>query len=286
MCPRECGANRLVSRGFCGADAHVRVAKSMLHQWEEPCICAGGGAGAIFFTGCPLGCVYCQNAAINRGGGDICEGDALAALMESLVVRGACCIDLVSPTQYSRQLLTPLRKFKAKLPDVPVVWNTGGYDSVGTLALLEGVVDIYLTDFKYASPGLAAKYSRAADYPDVAAAALGEMCRQLPRCEFDGAVMRRGVIVRHLVLPNCRRDSMAVLERVRAVAGTANVRLSLMSQYTPDFAPDSCPELGRRLTTFEYRSVLDYADALGFDGWMQGKSSATANFTPDFEVNG
>ncbi len=272
-----------MSHGRCHADDMVRAAKIMLHRWEEPCICGGSGAGAIFFTGCPLGCVYCQNGSISRG--ELC-GKAytvreLADAMLSLQEEGACCIDLVSPTQYTPQILDALDLIRGKLT-IPVVWNTGGYEKPDCIRQLDGYVDIYLTDFKYASSEISAKYSRAPDYPQYAAASLREMYSQVGAARYDGEMMVRGVIVRHLVLPGSRNDSIAVMRRIADCVPVSGIVLSLMRQYTPDFLAADIPALRRRVTSFEYDTVLDAAHTLGFVGYSQDKASADSSFTPEF----
>lgn len=302
LCPRECGVNRLAGEsGICGGGADVQVSKVMLHRWEEPCISGyrgeaePGGSGAVFFAHCSLGCLYCQNRDISRrdsAAGRCLSADALADTFLSMQERGAYNLNLVSPTHYAAQIAEALEKAKNAGLTLPVVWNTGGYESAAVLASLEGLVDIYLTDFKYADPALAGLLSRAQDYPDRAAEALAVMAAQTGSVVFDEkGMLRRGVILRHLCLPGCRKDSIAVLRRAASVVDPATVRLSLMRQYTPDFLAEylsACPTEGipksllRRVTAFEYQSVLDEAVALGFDGYTQEKESAVRQYTPDF----
>lgn len=288
MCPRRCGADRDAGeRGVCGAGREISVARTMLHPWEEPCLTARGAAGAIFFSGCPLGCVYCQNRAISRPradgtlAGEAWDEDRLAREMLSLQAAGAGCINLVSPTQYARRILDALRTVKARL-SIPVVWNTGGYETVETVAACAGLVDIFLTDMKYGTAAPAARYSRAPDYPAAAAAALGEMVRQIGAPVWAGDALARGVIVRHLILPGGRHDSEAALELTARTVPPDSVVLSLMRQYTPDFAPREEKALCRRVTTFEYESVREAALRLGFSGYGQDAASARASYTPDF----
>lgn len=283
-CPRRCGVDRSVARGRCRAPEGFLVARAALHMWEEPPISGTRGSGTIFFGGCNLGCVYCQNRAIRDGEyGVILTPDQLIASAVSLVEEGAHNINLVTPSHYIRALVPVLEELRHRL-SVPIVWNSSGYESAESLRMLDGLVDIYLPDFKYASPQLAARYSNAPDYPEVAEAALLEMLRQrgAPRFDNDG-MMQSGVIVRHLVLPSHRKESIATMERLAEILPPADIRLSLMSQYTPDFVDaDRFPALARRVTSFEYQSVLERAIALGFDGYFQGRTSATADFTPDF----
>ena len=283
-CPRRCGVDRSVARGHCRAPEGFLVARAALHMWEEPPISGTCGSGTIFFGGCNLGCVYCQNRASRDGElGAILTPDQLIASAVSLVEEGAHNINLVTPSHYIRALVPVLEELRHRL-SVPIVWNSSGYESAESLRMLDGLVDIYLPDFKYASPQLAARYSNAPDYPEVAEAALREMLRQrgAPRFDNDG-MMQSGVIVRHLVLPSHRKESIATMERLAKILSPADIRLSLMSQYTPDFVDaDRFPALARRVTSFEYQSVLERAITLGFDGYFQGRTSATADFTPDF----
>ena len=284
LCPRRCGVDRAASRGFCGEGALPRVAKVMLHRWEEPCICAGGGAGAIFFSGCSLKCVYCQNRAVSRGlVGEEYSVEKLAETMLGLQRRGADCIDLVTPTHFAGAIIEAVALAKSGGLRLPVVWNTSGYETAETIAKLDGTADIYLTDFKYASPALAEKYSAAPDYPAAALAALKAMAAQTGAPAFEGGMLRRGVIMRHLVLPGAWRDSVEVLRLAADAVGAKNVLLSLMAQYVPDFADaEKFPELRRRITTYEYNKAAEEAEKLGFDGWFQERGSATKDYTPLF----
>lgn len=282
LCPRGCYADRTVSLGYCGEGNRARVAKAMLHRWEEPCISGKNGSGAIFFSGCSLKCVYCQNSAISRRGkGELFSEHQLAELMLDLQAQGAQNINLVTPTHFANVIRKGIDIARSGLT-VPIVWNTSGYETVQAVAALEGYVDIFLTDFKYASRELSARYSAAPDYPDVAAKALAEMVSLTGKPQFDGALLKKGVILRHLVLPGCYRDSIAVLRRVAELVGTEGVILSLMAQYTPDFLQEGYAELARRITTYEYEKVADEARALGFDGYFQERSAASCSFTPDF----
>ncbi len=295
ICPRKCGVDRSSGEmGFCRASDELTVAKIMLHKFEEPCICRGAGAGAIFFSGCNMGCIFCQNRDISHSvKGDVMSISELEKEIFSLAERGASCIDLVTPTHYSHKLLPLLEKVKPKL-SIPIVWNSGGYESAETLRLFDGLVDIYMPDFKYYSSELSTLYSSAPDYAKIALAAISEMIRQVgkPRYdETDSARLLSGVIMRHLILPSHRQDSINVLKLVESEIGAKNVILSLMGQYTPDFYLEYEKECGncdklkalrRRLTSFEYDSVLAAAEKLGFDGFMQDISSADSKYTPEF----
>ncbi|MBR6651226.1 MAG: radical SAM protein [Clostridia bacterium] len=286
VCPRECGANRYKNKGYCGEGADIRVSKIMLHHFEEPVISGKSddlrGSGAIFFSGCPLHCVYCQNNAISHGGkGSILSTAQLADEMLRLEAMGAYNINLVTPTHFTPQIIDALDIAKPKLT-IPVVFNTGGYEKAETITALDGYADIFLTDFKYGTSEMAKKYSAAPDYPQIAASALSQMFRITGEPVFKDGLMKKGIILRHLVLPGGRHDSVAALRLASESVPTDKIILSLMRQYTPEFTPDSFKELKRRITTFEYNFVLNEAISLGFDGFSQDSSSATAVFTPDF----
>ena len=287
LCPRACGVDRESRLGFCASPEDAAVSRVSLHMWEEPPISGERGSGTIFFSGCNLRCVFCQNKAISRGAADakIYGADALAELFLSVEEMGAHNINLVTPTHFVSTVSKALEKVKSRL-SIPVVYNSSGYELASSLRMLDGLVDVYLPDLKYASGELAAKYSSAPDYPEIAKAALREMYRQTGAVAFDEAGMiTRGVIVRHLVLPSHRKDSIAVLDTLAELLPIKDIRLSLMSQYTPEFATDcDFRELHRRVTTFEYNSVLDHAFSLGFEGYFQHRSSASASYTPDFSA--
>ncbi len=281
LCPRMCGADRSAGAGLCGGGESVRIAKIMRHMWEEPCIVGNSGTGAVFFSGCSLGCVYCQNKDISRqASGEIYGTEALAALFSGLGDSGAATLDLVTPSHYAPQIDIALGLCDVK---IPVVYNVGGYERAETVRLFMGRADVFLTDFKYGSAETGGRYSNAPDYPEVAAAALAEMYRTVgdPVYGEDG-VLRRGTVLRHLVLPGERRDSVKALELAASAVPPEKVILSLMRQYTPGFAPAEYRNLGRRVTTFEYEYVLDAAVEMGFAGYSQGADAATADFTPDF----
>ena len=288
LCPRMCGKDRAASElGFCGEGDTMRIARYSLHAWEEPPISGERGSGTIFFSGCNLRCEFCQNMAISRGSqkGFEASEERLREIIFELVQMGAENINLVTPTHFADKIANVLSKIKAELP-IPVVYNSSGYENIETLKMLDGLVDVYLPDFKYFSNEIAAKYSSAQNYRENAERAICEMYRQVGGCEFDKrGMLVRGLIVRHLVLPTCRRDSMAVLSRLAELIPKKDFYISLMSQYTPDFAKNvSSPhtELHRKITSFEYTSVLAHASELGLLGFCQDKSSSTRDFTPDF----
>ena len=295
-CPRRCSVDRSELRGFCGASDKIAVSRIALHEWEEPSISGSHGSGTIFFAGCNLRCVFCQNKVISASPTAFSEArclsvDELADAMLALQRAGAHNVNLVTPTHFVPQIAEALRKAKARL-EIPVVYNSSGYESVDSLRSLSGLVDVYLPDLKYFSSELSGKYSAAPDYFEVAAKAICEMYRQTGEAVFNTEtvdkreveLIKRGVIVRHLVLPGCRKDSLRLVEELSYIVPSDGVRLSLMRQFTPDFVDgERYPELKRRLTSFEYESVVKRATELGFDGYTQGADAASAAFTPDFE---
>lgn len=288
LCPRKCGADRYTGTGFCGMGAVTAAAKASLHKWEEPCISYKNGAGTVFFSGCSLRCVYCQNHEISseRFGKELPES-SLADVFLRLQDIGADNIELVTPTHFVPHIVYTLEKIRHKLT-IPVVYNTGGYELVSTLKMLDGLVDIYLPDIKYFSPELASRYSAAPDYFEHAAEAVREMIRQAGELRFnDEGGLVRGTVIRHLVLPGCRHDSMRIMEWIAENTSPEQVLVSIMNQYTPfDFVPESFPELKRRVTKMEYNSVVRRASELGLDGFTQEKSSADAGYVPDFDLSG
>lgn len=283
MCPRECGVDREEKRGFCASPEGFRVARAALHFWEEPCISGRNGSGTVFFSGCNLKCVFCQNNEISlKNKGVEISGKKLVEIFERLIEAGAENINLVNPTHYALQLKELLEGWKCP---VPVVYNCGGYESVETLKALEGLVDIYLPDFKYIRPEKAGKYSAAPDYPSRAKAALGEMLRQRSECVFDGGIMKKGVIVRHLVLPANTNSAVEIIDYFRHNLGGAY--LSLMAQYTPCGNLEKFPEINRKLTKREYEKVVSYAADSGLQNvFVQELSSAGENYIPPFDFTG
>ena len=278
LCPRQCGVDRLAGeRGYCGAPGEALVAKAMLHKWEEPVLAGNGGSGAIFFGGCTLGCTYCQNQAISGAPvGNPMDSAALRQLMEDLIAQGAENIDLVTPTHY---LPTILPALTPKLP-VPVVYNCGGYERVETLRALAGKVDIYLPDLKYADASLGKALSGAADYFEVATAAIKEMVRQVGAPQWDGEKLRSGVIVRHLILPGFVETSLKVLDWLGETFAPGEILVSLMRQYTP--MPGLAAPLDRRVTEDEYQAVLSWMMLNDLEGFTQEAEAADVGFIPDF----
>ena len=285
LCPRRCGVNRNAgARGFCGAGSAVRVARTMLHRWEEPCLVGAHGAGAVFFAHCTLRCVYCQNHAISHEGrGREIATEELASVFLSLAAEGAATLDLVTPTHYTPQILSALTQARAKGLTLPVVWNTSGYETTENIARLAGTVDIYLPDLKYATEESGRLYSCAPDYAAVVWDALAAMVAQVGSVQFapDGRLLS-GVLVRHLVLPGHRHESIALVRRLWETFGDA-IQLSLMRQYTPLYRAAEFPPLHRRLTTFEYESVVAAARELGMERvYVQGAEAVGAQYVPDF----
>lgn len=286
QCPRRCGVDRARGEyGVCGTSDRIRIARAALHLWEEPAVSGTRGSGTIFFSGCNLRCVYCQNKEVSHGakGRDITPSQ-LADKMLDLQSQGAHNINLVTPTHYATQIIQALTSVRHRL-FIPVIYNTSGYERTETIDKLSGLVDVYMPDLKYYSANLSRDYSGAADYFVVARAAILRMQQQVGKPQMDeNGLIRRGVIVRHLVLPGCRKDSIELMHQLGRMFSPGDILLSLMSQYTPDFAMGSVFEnLHRRVTTLEYESVLREALRLNFDGFYQGKSSATAAYTPDFD---
>ncbi len=278
LCPRECGVNRSAGElGYCRCPDRALVAKTMLHAWEEPALSPKGKSGAIFFGGCTLGCKYCQNRAISGGPlGKEADAAQLRAVMEDLIAAGAENIDLVTPTHFLPTLLPAL---EPKLP-VPVVYNCGGYERAETLRALEGKVDIYLPDLKYADNGLARTLSGAPDYFEVATAAIREMVRQVGAPRWEGEKLKKGVIIRHLILPGHVDNSLKILDWIGENFAPGQVLVSLMRQYTP--MGGLAAPLDRRVTDEEYDSVLSWMFLNDLEGFTQEDSAADHQYIPDF----
>ena len=285
LCPRSCHVDRTGGvSGYCGQGERVKVARASLHMWEEPCISGVEGSGTVFFSGCPLKCVYCQNQSIALGS----KGRELTVLQLSrlfllLQEKGANNINLVTPTHFVPQIAEALRSAKNRGLSIPVVYNTSAYERVDTLQLLDGLIDIYLPDLKYYSSELAARYSNAPDYFQYASIAIAEMVRQAGTPEFEDGLMKRGVIIRHMIIPGCTRDSKAIIRYLSETYGD-QVYLSIMNQYTPPKDMERFPEIGRRVTPREYGRVIDYAIDLGIEkAFIQEGETAKESFIPDFD---
>ena len=287
LCPRRCGALRDETQGLgrCRMPSVPVAARAALHHWEEPPISGSRGSGTIFFSGCSLGCVFCQNQEIShRDFGKVVSLERLVQICDELITQGAHNINFVNPTHFSHAVRALL--IRHPLP-VPVVWNSGGYDRAETLRALEGLVDIYLPDLKYLDPDTAGRYSAAPDYPEMAAAAIREMVRQTGPCQFDGdGLLRRGTVIRHLILPGQVEQAKRVMDWVSREFPRGTVLFSLMSQYTPWGDLSACPELNRRLRPGEMRAAREYMENLGLDGFTQERTSAREEYTPPFDLTG
>ncbi len=288
LCPRRCGADRKTSSGYCGCGSGIKLARAAPHFWEEPCISGTRGSGTIFFSGCGLKCCYCQNYKISgEGFGREVTEERLARILLELQEKGVHNINLVTASQYLPGILRALDIAKLAL-HIPIVWNTGGYERIEAIRALEGYIDIYLPDIKYFSPQLSQEYSKAKDYFDITSAAVKEMIEQTGAVEYDAqGVMLRGVIIRLMVLPGHREDSIAILRWISDNLPKGRYLLSLMSQYTPVYKASEHSGINRRVTTFEYDSVVNEALKLGLDnGFIQQRSSAKKEYTPRFDLEG
>lgn len=282
ICPRHCNVDRSVNLGFCQSPDSFRVARAALHFWEEPCISGKEGSGTVFFSGCNLKCVFCQNNEISaENKGVEISDDKLISIFENLISQGANNINLVNPTHYAKRLAKVLGRWKSP---VPIVYNSSGYEEVETLKALDGLIDIYLPDLKYIRAEKAMRYSKAADYFEKASAALLEMRRQVED-KFDGDIMKSGMIIRHLILPQNTNSSIAVLDFIKS--NFPNTFVSLMAQYTPCGDLSEFPEINRKITKREYEKVVNYAFDNSFDKlFIQELSSADKSFIPKFDFTG
>lgn len=309
LCPRNCRANRSEGQtGFCGQTDEIKAARAALHMWEEPCISGTHGSGTVFFSGCTLRCVYCQNASIANGSvGKIISAERLSEIFLELQSQGASNINLVTPTQFVPRIAQALEHARTHGLKLPIVYNTGSYEHVETLRYMDGLVDIYLPDLKYFSSVLSLRYSHAEDYFAVASKAIAEMVRQVGEPEFASAdadssgtsssvtgdndegimpLMTHGVIVRHLVLPGCIEDSKKIMEYLHTTYGS-RIYISIMNQYTPLVRLKDYPELNRKITQKEYDTVVDYAISLGVEnGFIQEGNTAEESFIPPFNLTG
>ena len=292
LCPRECGADRTRGRaGRCGVGSGILIARAALHFWEEPCISGNAGSGAVFFTGCSLGCIYCQNAPISGVGHEMLGREVTITQLGDIFLRlqdkqHASNINLVTASHYIPQTAAALLYAKRKGLRIPVVYNSSGYEKADSLRMLEGLVDVYLPDFKYIDPELAFQYSRARDYPDRVREALAEMFRQTGPVRFSDGMVTRGVIVRHLLLPGHVKDAKAIVKELHDTYADA-VCISLMNQYTPMEALRNDPLLGRKVTAREYRRLIDYAIETGVEnGFIQEGATAEESFIPAWNEEG
>lgn len=282
LCPRHCNADRESSLGFCKAPEAFRIARASLHYWEEPCISGKNGSGAVFFSGCNLKCAFCQNSEISISGKGVEVSDEkLISIFENLIEQGAENINLVNPTHYALRLAKVLSKWKSP---VPIVYNSSGYEEVEAIKMLDGLVDIYLPDLKYIRPEKSLRYSRAENYFEKASKALIQM-RKSVKDSFDGEIMKSGMIVRHLILPQNTNSSIEILNWLKS--NIPDTYISLMSQYVPCNDLSRLPEINRKITEREYDKVVNYALELGFDkAFIQKLSSADKDFIPAFDFTG
>lgn len=289
LCPRECHVDRTAGKkGYCRASGELVVARAALHMWEEPCISGEEGSGTVFFSGCPLGCVYCQNHNISKGlAGKIISTERLGEIFLELQAKGANNINLVTPSHYVLHIIEALDISRNKGLTVPIVYNCSGYEKTETLRLLEGYIDIYLPDFKYMSEEPAVKYSNSKNYFAVAAMALEEMVRQVKEAKFDDrGIMQSGVIVRHLTLPGYLEDSKRIIKYLHETYGD-RIYISIMNQYTPIKKHKLYPELNRTITEEEYKDLVDYAIEIGLEkGFIQEGETALESFIPEFNGEG
>lgn len=289
LCPRKCGINRSTGQtGVCGVSSEIKVARAALHYWEEPCISGKRGSGAVFFSGCSLHCVFCQNREISDGkAGKVISKERLSDIFMELADKGANNINLVTPGQYIPDIVWAVNDAKSRGMKLPIIYNTSGYENVTELKLLEGIVDVYLPDFKYMDSTLSAMYSRAKDYPSVAKQALSEMVRQQPDVVIDDAtgLIQKGVIVRQLLLPGHVNDAKAVLKYLYDTYHD-HVYISMMSQFTP-IALKDYPEINRKVTRREYERLVDYALEIGItNAFIQEGDVAKDSFIPAFDCEG
>lgn len=289
LCPRKCGINRSTGQtGVCGVSAEIRVARAALHYWEEPCISGKKGSGAVFFSGCSLHCVFCQNREISDGkAGKVISKERLSDIFLELKAKGANNINLVTSGQYIPDIVWAVNDARSRGMKLPIVYNTSGYEDAKELKLLDGIVDVYLPDFKYMDSALSAKYSRAKDYPSVAKQALSEMVRQQPRVVIDDAtgLIQRGVIVRQLLLPGHVNDAKAILKYLHDTYQNS-IYISMMSQFTP-IALKDYPEINRTVTRREYERLIDYAIKIGItNAFIQEGDVAKDSFIPAFDCEG
>ena len=289
LCPRKCGINRRTGQtGVCGVSSEIKVARAALHYWEEPCISGKKGSGAVFFSGCSLHCVFCQNREISDGKeGKVISKERLSDIFMELADKGANNINLVTPGQYIPDIVWAVNDAKSRGMKLPIIYNTSGYENVTELKLLEGIVDVYLPDFKYMDSTLSAMYSRAKDYPSVAKQALSEMVRQQPDVVIDDVtgLIQKGVIVRQLLLPGHVNDAKAVLKYLYDTYHD-HVYISMMSQFTP-IALKDYPEINRTVTRREYERLVDYALEIGItNAFIQEGDVAKDSFIPAFDCEG
>lgn len=291
LCPRECHVNRNAGEiGYCGQPAALMAARAALHFWEEPCLSGANGSGAVFFSGCNLRCVYCQNYEIAHGlSGREITVSRLSDIFLELQERGAHNVNLVTPTHFVPQIITALETAKKQGLSIPIVYNTSAYEKTDTLKRLSGLVDIYLPDLKYFDSTLSSRYSHASDYFETAAAAISEMVRQTGAPVFTGdadSLMQKGVIVRHLLLPGCEQDTRRILHYLHSTYKN-DIYISIMNQYTPLSQVADIPQLNRKISSREYEKIIDYAISIGIEnGFIQEGETASESYIPPFDCEG
>lgn len=289
LCPRECGVDRTKgNKGTCGASNKMHAARAGLHMWEEPCLSGDNGSGTVFFSGCNMGCVYCQNKEIShKGKGIEISTEKLCEIFFELEEKGAHNINLVTGAHFLPQVLAAVTMAKARGINIPFVYNSSGYERVEALKRCDGLIDIYLPDFKYMDRKSGQKYSKVADYPDIAKAAIAEMVRQRPRCKFDKeGIMTEGVLVRHLMLPEGLSESKRIIKYLYETYGD-NIYISIMNQYTPVGDLNNFPELQKVVSQKDYDELIDYAIQLGVENaFIQEGAAAHESFIPDFSGQG
>lgn len=289
QCPRNCNTERKTGTGYCGVPEQLKVARAFLHMWEEPCISGTRGSGTIFFSGCNLKCVYCQNYRISQDNfGKVISIERLQEIIKELINKGAHNINLVNPSHYTDPIKRALASLKSSNDlTVPVVYNSNGYETVKALEAMKGLVDVYLPDMKYSTGVSSFKYSRAKDYPEVCGKAVLEMYRQVGSPVLDtNGIIRKGLIIRHLILPGYTKESMSVLDWISENL-PKSVYVSLMSQYTPFYAAEKHPEINRPITRKEYEKVVDHLYRLGLEeGYVQERQSSDMQYIPDFNLEG
>jgi len=289
ICPRKCNVDREFETGYCDVPEQPKIARAFLHMWEEPCISGTRGSGTIFFSGCNLKCVYCQNYKISQDNfGKLVTIERLKEIIKELVAKGAHNINLVNPTHYTDSIYKAIGDLKDKGElTVPVIYNSNGYEAVETLKTLEGIIDVYLPDVKYSTEETSFKYSKAKDYPEVSKKAVLEMYHQVGSPVLDdNGIIRKGLIIRHLILPGHTRESISVLDWISNNL-PKSVYISLMSQYTPFYAAEKYPEINRPITRREYEKVVNHLYRLGLEeGYVQERQSADIQYIPDFNLEG
>lgn len=288
ICPRNCSIDRSLHKGYCNMEWNIKIAKAYLHKWEEPCISGKNGSGTVFFTGCNLKCVYCQNYKISQSNyGKTVTANELADIFINLQNKGAHNINLVSPTIYAYAIKEAILLARKKGMHLPVVYNSNAYESVNALKLLNGIIDIYLPDLKYYDDELSRKYSKAPYYFDYATKAILEMYRQVGIPQFDkNGILKRGLIIRHLIIPGHVEDTKKILLWIRSNL-PKDIYISLMGQYIPFYNAKKFPEINRKITMKEYEEAIDYFFEIGLEnGFVQESSSASEEYIPDFDLEG